>query len=229
MESKKSKKADLERNKVLFAEIGMVVSLAAVLAAFNVKSYDNKAFEGLSRSDRFEIPDEPIIPNTEEAPPEPPAEIEIPMTDLVVVEDDKTPANEVLPVDYGDAFNRAAPELIRVEVPVEEEVEEDVIQVAPEVEAEYPGGYGALMIFLSENIKYPQLAKEGGITGKVFITFVVEKDGSIGHVKVAREIGGGCGAEAVRVIKMMPKWSPGRQNGRPVRTSYTVPVSFSLH
>jgi protein TonB len=229
MESKKSKKADLERNKVLFAEIGMVVSLAAVLAAFNVKSYDNKAFEGLSRSDRFEIPDEPIIPNTEEAPPEPPAEIEIPMTDLVVVEDDKTPANEVLPVDYGDAFNRAAPELIRVEVPVEEEVEEDVIQVAPEVEAEYPGGYGALMKFLSENIKYPQLAKEGGITGKVFITFVVEKDGSIGHVKVAREIGGGCGAEAVRVIKMMPKWSPGRQNGRPVRTSYTVPVSFSLH
>lgn len=229
MESKKSKKADLERNKVLFAEIGMVVSLAAVLAAFNVKSYDNKSFEGLSRSDRFEIPDEPIIPNTEEAPPEPPAEIEIPMTDLVVVEDDKTPANEVLPVDYGDAFNRAAPELIRVEVPVEEVVEEDVIQVAPEVEAEYPGGYGALMKFLSENIKYPQLAKEGGITGKVFITFVVEKDGSIGHVKVAREIGGGCGAEAVRVIKMMPKWSPGRQNGRPVRTSYTVPVSFSLH
>lgn len=229
MESKKSKKADLERNKVLFAEIGMVVSLAAVLAAFNVKSYDNKSFEGLSRSDRFEIPDEPIIPNTEEAPPEPPAEIEIPMTDLVVVEDDKTPANEVLPVDYGDAFNRAAPELIRVEVPVEEEVEEDVIQVAPEVEAEYPGGYGALMKFLSENIKYPQLAKEGGITGKVFITFVVEKDGSIGHVKIAREIGGGCGAEAVRVIKMMPKWSPGRQNGRPVRTSYTVPVSFSLH
>ena len=229
MESKKSKKADLERNKVLFAEIGMVVSLAAVLAAFNVKSYDNKSFEGLSRSDRFEIPDEPIIPNTEEAPPEPPAEIEIPMTDLVVVEDDKTPANEVLPVDYGDAFNRAAPELIRVEVPVEDEVEEDVIQVAPEVEAEYPGGYGALMKFLSENIKYPQLAKEGGITGKVFITFVVEKDGSIGHVKVAREIGGGCGAEAVRVIKMMPKWSPGRQNGRPVRTSYTVPVSFSLH
>ena len=229
MESKKSKKADLERNKVLFAEIGMVVSLAAVLAAFNVKSYDNKSFEGLSRSDRFEIPDEPIIPNTEEAPPEPPAEIEIPMTDLVVVEDDKTPANEVLPVDYGDAFNRAVPELIRVEVPVEEEVEEDVIQVAPEVEAEYPGGYGALMKFLSENIKYPQLAKEGGITGKVFITFVVEKDGSIGHVKVAREIGGGCGAEAVRVIKMMPKWSPGRQNGRPVRTSYTVPVSFSLH
>ena len=151
------------------------------------------------------------------------------MTDLVVVEDDKTPANEVLPVDYGDAFNRAAPELIRVEVPVEDEVEEDVIQVAPEVEAEYPGGYGALMKFLSENIKYPQLAKEGGITGKVFITFVVEKDGSIGHVKVAREIGGGCGAEAVRVIKMMPKWSPGRQNGRPVRTSYTVPVSFSLH
>ena len=228
MESKKNRRADLEKNKVLFVEIGMVVSLAAVLAAFNVRSYDNSVNEGLSRSDRWEVPEDFDIPNTEVTPPEPPAEVETPMTDLKIIDDDQTPTNEAMPVDYGDAINRAAPELIQVEVPVEDEVDEDVIQIAPEVEAEYPGGYAALMKFLAENIKYPQLAKEGNITGKVYVTFVVEKDGSIGHVKVAREIGGGCGAEAVRVIKAMPKWTPGRQNGRPVRTSYTVPVSFEL-
>jgi len=228
METKKSKRADLERNKGLFLEIGMVVSMAAVLVAFNVKSYDDTINEGLSRGDRWEIPDEPIIPNTEELPPEPPAEIETPMTDLEVIENDKTPANEALPVDFGDAINKAAPEILHVEVPTEEIVDEEVIQIAPEVDAEYPGGYEALMKFIAENIKYPKLAKESGISGKVYVTFVVEKDGSIGHVKIAREIGGGCGAEAVRVIKSMPKWTPGKQNGRPVRTSYTVPINFEL-
>jgi protein TonB len=229
MESKKSRRADLERNKVLFAEIGMVVVLAAVLAAFNVRSYDNKAHEGLSRADRWQIPEEFIVPPTEVTPPEPPAEIETPMTDLKVIDNDQTPANEAMPMDYGDAFNRAVPEFVQVEVPVEEIDDEDVVQIAPEVEAEFPGGVAALMRFLADNIRYPQLAKDGGITGKVYITFVVEKDGSVSHVKVAREIGGGCGVEAVRVIKMMPKWTPGRQNGRPVRTSYTVPVNFELH
>lgn len=229
MESKKSRRADLERNKVLFAEIGMVVVLAAVLAAFNVRSYDYKAIEGLSRADRWQIPEEFIVPPTEVTPPEPPAEIETPMTDLKVIDDDQTPVNEAMPVDFGDAFNRAAPEFIQVEVPVEVIADEDEILLTPDVEAEYPGGVDALMQFLAENIKYPQLAKEGGITGKVYITFVVEKDGSVAHVKVAREIGGGCGAEAMRVVKMMPKWIPGRQNGRPARTFYTVPVNFELH
>ncbi len=229
MESKKSRRADLERNKVLFAEIGMVVVLAAVLAAFNVRSYDNKTHEGLSRADRWQIPEDFIVPPTEVTPPEPPAEIETPMTDLKVIDNDLTPANEAMPMDYGDAFNRAAPEFVQVEVPVEDIEDEDVIIQIPDMEAEYPGGMAALMEFLAQNIKYPQLAKDGSITGKVYITFVVEKDGSVGHVKVARDIGGGCGAEAMRVIKMMPKWTPGLQNGRPVRTSYTVPINFELH
>ncbi len=228
METKKNRRADLERNKGLFLEIGMVVSMAAVLAAFNVRSYDNSVIEGLSRSDRWVIPEEPVVPNTEVAPPEPPAKIETPMTDLDVIDNDQTPTNEALPVDFGDATNKAAPEILYVEVPTEEIVDEDIIQIAPEVEAEYPGGYDALMRFMAENIKYPNLAKESGISGKVYVSFVVEKDGSIGHVKIAREIGGGCGAEAVRVVKAMPKWSPGKQNGRPVRTSYTIPVNFEL-
>lgn len=228
METKKSRRADLERNKGLFLEIGMVVSMAAILVAFNVRSYDNTINNGPSRGDRWEVPEDLFVPNTEETPPEPPAEIETPMTDPEIIENDKTPTNEVMPVDYGDAINKAAPEIIQVEVPTEEIVEEDVIQIAPEVDAEYPGGYEALMRFMAENIKYPKLAKESGISGKVYVTFVVEKDGSIGHVKIAREIGGGCGAEAVRVIKSMPKWTPGKQNGRPVRTSYTIPVNFEL-
>jgi protein TonB len=87
---------------------------------------------------------------------------------------------------------------------------------------------GELMKYLSENIKYPPLAKESGIQGRVFINFVVEPNGSISNVKVLRGIGGGCDEEAVRVVEKMPKWSPGKQRGKPVRVSYNLPVKFTL-
>ena len=84
------------------------------------------------------------------------------------------------------------------------------------------------MAFLGKNIKYPALAKESGIQGRVFINFVVEIDGSITDVKVLRGIGGGCDEEAVRVVESMPKWKPGKQRGKPVRVSYNLPVKFTL-
>jgi len=93
---------------------------------------------------------------------------------------------------------------------------------------EFPGGMAALMKYLAENIKYPSLAKESGIQGRVFINFVVEPDGAISNVKVLRGIGGGCDEEAVRVVERMPKWSPGKQRGKPVRVSYNLPVKFTL-
>lgn len=93
---------------------------------------------------------------------------------------------------------------------------------------EFPGGMEALMDFLSKNIKYPEAAKEQGIEGRVFVTFVVEKDGSVNNVKVLRDIGGGCGEEAARVVKMMPKWKPGKQNGKVVRTQFNLPIQFRL-
>jgi protein TonB len=85
-----------------------------------------------------------------------------------------------------------------------------------------------LYSYLGNNIKYPVMAKESGIQGKVYVTFVVERDGSITDVKVLRGIGGGCDEEAVRVVASMPRWKPGKQRGKPVRVQYNLPVRFTL-
>jgi len=93
---------------------------------------------------------------------------------------------------------------------------------------EFPGGNTARVKFLSENIKYPKDAKDAGIQGPVHLTFVVEKDGSISNVGVLRGIGGGCDEEATRVVSSMPKWKPGRQNGKEVRVQFNMPINFKL-
>ncbi|HOY31567.1 MAG TPA: TonB family protein [Bacteroidales bacterium] len=93
---------------------------------------------------------------------------------------------------------------------------------------EFPGGNEARVRFLSESIKYPKVAKESGIQGTVHLTFVVEKDGNISNVAILRGIGGGCDEEATRVIGSMPKWKPGRQNGKEVRVQFNMPISFKL-
>ena len=93
----------------------------------------------------------------------------------------------------------------------------------------YPGGEEARMKFMADNIKYPQMAKESGITGTVYITFVVDENGKVIDAKVLRGIGGGCDEEAVRVVKMMPNWVPGKQAGKAVRVQYNMPVKFVLN
>ena len=108
-----------------------------------------------------------------------------------------------------------------------EEGEVDVYAFVEEY-ASFPGGEEALDDYLEKNIVYPKLAKEQGISGTVAVKFVVEKDGSITNARVLREIGGGCGAEALRVVKNMPKWKPGKQSGRRVRSEYTLPIFFEL-
>ncbi|MFA8450207.1 MAG: TonB family protein [Bacteroidales bacterium] len=93
---------------------------------------------------------------------------------------------------------------------------------------QFPGGIPSLMRYLSENIKYPLLAKQNGTQGKVHLNFIIEKDGSIGKVKILRGIGDGCDQEAIRVVKNMPKWIPGENKGMMVRVSYNLPIKFSL-
>ena len=93
---------------------------------------------------------------------------------------------------------------------------------------EFPGGVEALMDYVGRNVKYPEEAKDKEIQGRVFVSFVIEKDGSVNEVKVLRGIGGGCDEEAVRVIKAMPKWTPGKQKGKPVRVNYQIPINFKL-
>ena len=118
-----------------------------------------------------------------------------------------------------------AKEVIADEKPKEEETKVfDVVEQMPE----FPGGPAALMKWLSDNIKYPAVAEENGIQGRVVCTFVVERDGSVTDVQVARSIDPSLDKEAIRVLKKMPKWIPGRQNGSAVRVKYTVPVTFKL-
>ena len=111
---------------------------------------------------------------------------------------------------------------------VEEEMEEEEVFVVVEDDPEFPGGVDSMKTFIERNLVYPQLAKDNKIEGKVFVTFVVEKDGSISGVKVLRDIGYGCGAEAIRVVMKMPKWKPGKQRGVPVRVQYNLPIVFKL-
>lgn len=109
-----------------------------------------------------------------------------------------------------------------------EEDESDLIFMKVDEEPSFPGGEEGLRNYLSENIKYSNVAKNGDIQGKVFVAFVVEKDGSLSNIRLIRDIGGGCGAEAVRVVKNMPKWIPGKQRGKAVRVQYNLPIVFAL-
>ena len=104
----------------------------------------------------------------------------------------------------------------------------DKVLEKAEVMPEYPGGEQAMMQFVADNVKYPQDAIDKEISGRVLVSFVVEKDGSIGDVKVVKGIGGGCDEEAVRVVNAMPKWKPGMDKGNPVRVSYIMPFTFKL-
>lgn len=106
-------------------------------------------------------------------------------------------------------------------------VGDSIFQIVDQM-PEFPGGIEALMDFVGKNVKYPEEAKEKEISGRVFASFVIEKDGSVSNVKVLRGIGGGCDDEAVRVIKTMPKWKPGMQKGKPARVSYQIPINFKL-
>lgn len=93
---------------------------------------------------------------------------------------------------------------------------------------EFPGGEQAMMDFVAKNVQYPKEAMEKGISGRVLVGFIVEKDGSISETEVVKGIGGGCDEEAVRVVKAMPKWKPGKEKGKPVRVSYMMPIFFKL-
>ena len=200
MELKKSPKADLEKKKGLFLEIGIVVTLVLALVAFNIKSYDAEEQEIVQRTAVDEMEDI-IIQTAEDTPPPPEPEAPEVPTEITVVENDAEVKNELGIIDMGDNANKAQEEFVPVVIEEEvAEVEEEIFTVV-ENDPEFPGGMEALYKYLGESIKYPQLAKENNIEGKVFVTFVVEKDGSIANPRILRDIGGGCGNEAIRVVK----------------------------
>ena len=104
--------------------------------------------------------------------------------------------------------------------------QDDAVYSMVSEQPSFPGGMQEMMKFISENRKYPAEAKAKDIHGKIIVAFVVERDGSLSDVKIRRGIGYGCDEEAIRVIKSMPKWTPGKQNGKAVRVSFMLPVTF---
>ena len=227
MELKKNPKADLEKRRGLYLEIGLVVILAASLVAFNIKSYDAEETTIIQR-DAVQEEEEIIIQTQEqELPPPPPPEAPEVTTEFEVVQDDKEIENELV-VDAQVDEDTKNIEITPVKIEEEEEEEDVQIFTVVENDPEFPGGMEALYKYLAQNIKYPQLARDNNITGKVYVTFVVERDGSIANPRVLRDIGGGCGAEAIRVVKSMPKWTPGKQRGKAVRVQFNLPVNFQL-
>ena len=116
----------------------------------------------------------------------------------------------------------------QVEIEEDEEEYETTIFTVVEESAMFPGGQEELMKYISENLRYPQQAREIGTQGFVYVTFVVERDGSLTDIKILRDIGAGCGEEAVRIVKTMPKWIPAKQRGKAVKMQYNLPVKFTL-
>lgn len=228
MELKKNPKADLEKRRGLYLEIGLVVIMAVALVAFEWKSYDQEQVEVVQRTANDEVEDVIIQTQQEELPPPPPPEQPEVTTELNVIEDDAESENEVDMSSFQRQEEATNIEITPVKIEEEEEEDEQEIFQVVENDPEFPGGVDAMYKYLAQNIKYPQLARENNITGKVYVEFVVEKDGSVSNVKVLRDIGGGCGQEAVRVVKTMPKWSPGKQRGKAVRVQYRLPVNFNL-
>ena len=225
MEEKKSPKANLENKKLMFMQIGMIISLLIAWLAFEHKSYDKRQIDE-SLLNREVVLDEEMVEITkqEEQKPQP---VEQPQqtTQLEIVDDDVE--TEDLNINAEVEQNEVIEEYVAPEVVEEEVVEQEIFQIVEEMPA-FPGGEAKLMEYVGKNIKYPQIARETGIQGRVFIGFVVEPDGSVSNVKLLRGIGGGCDEEAMRVVKSMPKWKPGKQRGKAVRVSYQIPVFFKL-
>ena len=225
MEEKKSPKANLENKKLMFIQIGMIISLLLAWMAFEHKSYDKREIDPSLLNRTVEVDEEMVeITKQEEQKPQP---VEMPKqtTQLEIVQDDVEVEDIEINADVDQ--NEVIEEYVPVEVEEEDVQEQEIFQIVEEMPA-YPGGDQKLMEYVAKNIKYPQIARETGIQGRVFVGFVVEPDGSVSNVKVLRGIGGGCDEEAMRVVKSMPKWKPGKQRGKAVRVSYTLPVVFKL-
>lgn len=224
-DTKKSEKADLESKKVIFVEIGLIIALAVTLLAFEWKSYEKLELT-LGNVAVDDTPEE-MVEITQQNQPPPPPEPPQQTTIIQIVENDVDIEDDIdidVEADQETEVQNYVP-------PVMDEEEEEEQQIFTVVESmpSFPGGEAARIKYLAENIKYPQMARESGIQGRVFVTFVVEKDGSVTDVKVLRGIGGGCDEEAIRVIENMPKWNPGKQRGKPVRVQFNMPILFKLN
>ncbi|MGI6319393.1 MAG: energy transducer TonB [Bacteroidales bacterium] len=222
MLEKKTERANLENKKSIYFQFGLVVAMALVFLGFEWKSYE-RVIE-IEEVVQTEVIEEIEIIQTarNEPPPPPPPQVVTTLLNIVdntvVIDNDweiDAEADDDWEYDY-------------VEIEEEEEVVEAEIFTIVEENPDFPGGEEARMKYLQENIKYPQMARESGIQGTVYATFVVEPDGRITNVGILRGIGGGCDEEAIRVIRNMPRWKPGKQRSKAVRVQFNMPIRFVL-
>ena len=225
MEEKKSPKANLENKKLMFMQIGMIISLLVAWLAFEHKSYDKREIDPSLLNREIAVDEEMVEITKQEEPKPQPVEVPQQTTQLEIVDDDVE--TQDIEINAEVEQNEVIEEYVPVEVEEEEVQEQEIFQIVEEMPS-FPGGEAELLKYVATHIKYPQIARETGIQGRVFVGFVVEPDGSVSNVKILRGLGGGCDEEAVRVIKSLPKWKPGKQRGKAVRVSYQIPVLFKL-
>ncbi len=226
MEIKKSPKADLQNKKGLFLEIGLIISLLIVVAAF---MYAPKEY----RIEQVDLNYGPIeeeiteITRNEQKPPEAPKKVEIQVfNDILDIVTNDTKITTEVSFDEFDADAEIVTQVVEVE---EEEIEEDQPFIKVEKMPTFRGGdLNAFRNWVQGKLRYPQIAQENGISGRVVLSFVVERDGTLTNIQVLQSPDRSLGDEATRVVASSPKWEPGMQRNQPVRVKYTLPVVFQI-
>ena len=228
MEVKKSERANLENKKLLFIEIGLIISLLIVFIALE---WTSKETQTAVLEDNTEILiEEEIISTNMDTPPPPPAAPKIPvLSDQIDIVDDEIELEDDMFMNLEDNSSLGVEIMDYVETQ-EEEVEEEAIPFAlVEEKPSFQGGdANQFSKWVNQRLVYPEIAKENGVQGRVTLQFTVEKDGTVTKVKVLRGVDSSLDKEAVRVVSSSPKWKPGKQRDRAVAVTYTFPVIFQL-
>lgn len=224
MQAKKTEKANLENKKTTFFLIGMIIVLGVLWTAFEYRIYDieNNTYEEEAVAETVE---EEVVNTARNEPPPPPPP---PQSQTIIeVVDDNLDIDDDIDIDI-EADEEDVIEEATVYEEEEDLGEEEEIFQFVEQQPSFPGGEEAMYKFLRDNIEYPQIARELQQQGTIYVQFVLEKNGKITNVKVVRGFSDECNAEASRVVKKMPNWSPGKQRGKAVRTMFTLPIKFIL-
>ena len=229
MEVKKSEKANLENKKLLFLELGLIISLAVVYFAFEWTTAEKQVAVLEETTQVVEVED--MVPITQETPPPPPSAPSIPvLSDQIDIVDDEIQVDDDLFMNLEDDASMGVEIMDYVENVEEEVVEEEAIpfQLVEEKPSFMGGDANAFSKWVHERLVYPEIAKKNGVQGRVTLQFTVDTDGTVKNVKVLRGVDPSLDKEAVRVVSMSPKWTPGRQKGRAVSVTYIFPVIFQL-
>lgn len=220
MKKRKNPKVDNDKVRRSFTILGLNLVAGFVLAAFTYGNVnvEKQPTQHISHNENFEIEYEEVKP-IENTPPPPP---------MVIIPPE-------IPEEIKEVENEEIPPISQVTPPLPPPIKVTVVEVTPpivdfpDVEAEFPGGAAAMMKWINDNISYPETSIEMNEQGRVFLQFVVEKDGSITNVKVDRGVSGDLDREAKRVIRNMPKWAPGEIDGRTIRARCRLPINFQLN